>query len=182
MMKKSFISVLLIIGCLFLFPLVTKANEGYRQDVLNTTQAQVDQIRKQYNVNLYDLAKTSRMNKYQRRSFIYATEAYRRVLFYSIQNLEFYKSDLQAMNLANMDAGEANRRITEIRMKTNNEYNHVDEKTNEYLRTCSFVMPSLSFQRYAQNFKRNYIINDLYLGNYANIRKIDRVESKYKHQ
>ena len=85
------------------------------------------------------------------------------------------------MNLDSMDAGEANRRITEIRMKTNTEYNNLDWKTNEYLRTCTYIMPSLSFQRYAQEFKRNYVLHDLYLRNYANIMKFDQIDPKYKH-
>ena len=106
---------------------------------------------------------------------------YRTVLFHGIQNLEFYKDDLIGMDLESMNPAEANRRITEIRMKSNQEYNGLDVKTQEYIRTCSFIMPSLSFQKYSREFKRNYVLHDLYLRNYSTVLKIDQIDTKYKH-
>lgn len=184
-MKKFLSTVFVLISCLFGFSLQNSAEaspyEGYRQEVLNIVQSQIEQVYQQYNVNMYDLVKINRLNKYQKNAFIHATEMYRTTLFHSIQNLEFYKEDLIGMDLEAMNPAEANRRITEIRMKTNSEYNNLDMKTQEYIRTCSFIMPSLSFQKYSQEFKRHYVLHDLYLRNYSTILKIDQIDSKYKH-
>ena len=160
---------------------ISNPNEPYRQEVLNIIQSQIENVYRQYNVNMYDLVKINRLNKYQRNAFIHSTELYRTVLFHAIQNLEFYKEDLVLMNLDAMDQGEGVRRITEIRMKTNAEYNNLDMQTNTYLRTCTFIMPPLSFERYAQEFKRNYVLHDLYLRNFSGMFKIDQTDPKYKH-
>ncbi len=160
---------------------ISNPNEPYRQEVLNIVQSQIENVYRQYNVNLYDLVKINRLNKYQRNAFIQSTEMYRTVLFHSIQNLEFYKEDLILMDLDAMDIGEGSRRITEIRLKTNSEYNHLDEQTYTYLRACSYIMPTLSFTKYAQEFKRNYVLHDLYLRNFSGMFKIDQIDSKYKH-
>ena len=117
---------------------ISNPNEPYRQQVLNTIQAQIENVYTQYNINMYDLVKIHRLNKYQKNAFVNATEMYRSSLFYAMQNLEFYKEDLALMNLDNYDDREGNRRITEIQMKTNAEYNNLVMHTNNYLRTCTF--------------------------------------------
>lgn len=160
---------------------ISNPNEPYRQEVLNVIQSQIENVYRQYNVNMYDLVKINRLNKYQRNAFIHSTELYRTALFHAIQTLEFYKEDLVLMNLDAMEPGEGIRRITEIRMKTNSEYNNLDIQTNNYLRMCTFIMPPLSFERYAQEFKRNYVLHDLYLRNFSGMFKIDQIDSRYKH-
>ncbi len=184
-MKKFLSTIFVLFACLFGLNIQNNAEaspyEGYRQEVLNIVQSQIEQVYKQYNVNMYDLVKINRLNKYQKNSFIHATEMYRTTLFHGIQNLEFYKDDLIGMDLETMHPAEANRRITEIRMKANGEYNELDARTQEYIRTCSYIMPTLSFQKYTREFKRNYVLHDLYLRNYSTILKIDQIDTKYKH-
>ncbi|MBR6162983.1 hypothetical protein IKQ26_03705 [bacterium] len=183
---KKFLSVIFVLFA-FVFGFSTQNSaeaspyEGYRMEVLNVIQNQIEQVYRQYNVNMYDIVKINRLNKYQKNSFIHATEKYRTTLFHGIQNLEFYKEDLIGMDLEAMNPAEANRRITEIRMKANQEYNNLDNRTQEYIGTCSYIMPTLSFQKFSREFKKNYVLHDLYLRNYSTILKIDQIGSKYKH-
>lgn len=184
-MKKLLSAFLVLVSCILGFSVQNSAEaspyDGYRQEVLNIIQSQIEQVYQQYNVNMYDLVKINRLNKYQKNAFIHSTEMYRTTLFHGIQNLEFYKEDLMAMDLEPMNPAEANRRITEIRMKANSEYEGLDARTQEYIRTCAYIMPSLSFQKYSQEFKRHYVLHDLYLRNFSTVLKIDQIDTRYKH-
>ncbi len=151
----------------------TSTNKAWKDASAENTKIQLkqysDALAKQLAINYDSLFKISTLNKTQKAQFEKYTNDYKTALKVAKESMNFYTDDINDVISSNEEQ-EAKAKISEdIKTRARNDFRDAVAATQTYLSNCSYIMPSLSYQKFLKAFEENYALGKLDIERYSSM-------------
>lgn len=139
------------------------------ENVKKQIQAYSDALSRQLTVDYDSMFKISTLNKTQKEKYEKYTNEYKTSLKVAKEALNFYIDDLNDIAASKVDNDTKARMAEDINTKARNEFRATVTATQTYLSNCSFVMPTLTYQKFLKGFETNYSLGKIDTERYSNM-------------
>lgn len=119
-------------------------------------------LTKQDSVNYNNLFKISTLNKTQKAQYEKYTANFKTAIKVAKESMSFYIEDLNDLITSNEYSNdEKAKQAEDIQTRARNDYRDVVSASQTYLRNCSYVMPTMTYQKFLKGFESNYYLGQL---------------------
>lgn len=153
-----------------------KAASSTRKSWKNTSPSKVKDAIQKYNsaltkqdaVNYNNLFKVSTLTKTQKSHYEKYLAAFKTAIKVAKESMNFYLEDLNDLITDNeLTSDEKAKQAEDILARARSDYREAFTASQEFLRNCSYAMPTMTYQKFLKGFENNFYLGQLDMAEFS---------------